>query len=253
MDDYLRIFKEIKGADYKSLGAYIVKADDRILALLRKDKYLFLYRPYFAMKGSSHSLLTIYPSAQYAVDAGKIDEENISVEQFLALYKNAELNEISMLFEDFCARLKSSNNCERLLYDKTNGDLIGVRGRLSGVLKIPFGVKRIAEKSFFEQKYITDVMLPTSLVTIGSDAFTGCVSIKRIYIPETVLQIHKWAFCKAKIIDVYYGGKQLDIQLCIVVPSNRMPTLSAYMDTVIGLAKSNNRVNIIQLTDGVSV
>ena len=46
--------------------------------------------------------------------------------------------------------------------------------------------------------------------------------------------------------------KQLDIQLCIVVPSNRMPTLSSYMDTVIGFVKSNNRVNIIQLTDGVS-
>lgn len=208
LDDYLRIFQEMRGADYKSLGEFIVKEDDRIVALLRKDKYLFLHRPYFAMKGSSHSLLTIYPSSQYAVDAGKIDEENISVEQFLALYKNAELNEISMCFEDFCARVKTANNCERLLYDITNGDVIGVRGRLSGVLKIPFGVKRIAEKSFFEQKYITDVMLPTSLVTIGREAFADCVSINRIYVPETVLQIHKLAFSKAKIIDIYYGGSE---------------------------------------------
>ena len=47
--------------------------------------------------------------------------------------------------------------------------------------------------------------------------------------------------------------KHLDIQLCIVVPSNRMPALSSYMDTVIGLAKSNNRVHIVQLTDEVAV
>lgn len=46
--------------------------------------------------------------------------------------------------------------------------------------------------------------------------------------------------------------KRLDIQLCIVVPSNRMPTLYSYMDTVLGLVKSNNRVNITNLSDEAS-
>ncbi len=38
--------------------------------------------------------------------------------------------------------------------------------------------------------------------------------------------------------------KKLDIQLCIVVPSIRMATLTEYMDTVVGLTKINNRIFI---------
>ena len=41
--------------------------------------------------------------------------------------------------------------------------------------------------------------------------------------------------------------KKLNIQLAIVVPSNRMATLASYMDSVVGLIKLKNQIRIEKL------
>jgi uncharacterized protein YPO0396 len=48
------------------------------------------------------------------------------------------------------------------------------------------------------------------------------------------------------LMDFY---KQLNIQLAIVVPSNRMSSLANYMDTVAGLIKINNQISVQYITN----
>ena len=54
--------------------------------LLLRSGYRDLHRPYFAMKGSTHTRCEINPCKKTVVDAGKTDAETTSFQAFLKLF-----------------------------------------------------------------------------------------------------------------------------------------------------------------------
>ena len=77
--------------------------------------------------------------------------------------------------------------------DKYSNDSHGYR-RLSAI-NIPNGVKYIGACAFMKCKDLTEIVLPESVVTIGNEAFSGCVNlIGSINIPDGVKRIGAGAF-----------------------------------------------------------
>ena len=54
--------------------------------LLKHSGYSMWHRPYFAMPGSTHKRITLNPHTKYGLDAGKVDAEAISFQEFLKLF-----------------------------------------------------------------------------------------------------------------------------------------------------------------------
>ena len=67
---------------------YYVKSATADVRLLNQSGYAMLHRPYFAMKGSTHSAITISPHTKVCIDAAPILEEKIDFKEFLKLFEN---------------------------------------------------------------------------------------------------------------------------------------------------------------------
>ena len=65
---------------------YYVENKSVIGKLLAKSDYTMLHRPYFAMKGSTHDVITVNPHTKVAVDAAPIAEHTMTTQEFLALF-----------------------------------------------------------------------------------------------------------------------------------------------------------------------
>ena len=57
-------------------------------ALLDNSGYQIWHRPYFAMRGCTHSKYGFNPHTKYAIDAAKVDSEAIIFEDYLKLFEN---------------------------------------------------------------------------------------------------------------------------------------------------------------------
>lgn len=51
------------------------------------------------------------------------------------------------------------------------------------IVRIPEGVETILDKAFCDNKVLQEIILPTTLKTIGKSTFEGCTSLRRILIP----------------------------------------------------------------------
>ncbi|MBQ8295363.1 MAG: leucine-rich repeat domain-containing protein [Clostridia bacterium] len=78
-------------------------------------------------------------------------------------------------------------------FDIENGVLKGYHGK-SAEVEIPYGVKEIAPKAFYENGDIKNVYLPETLEKIGDEAFFGCGGLKCLILPKNVVQAGKKAF-----------------------------------------------------------
>ena len=67
--------------------AFYVDSKTINLHLLEKSKYKLLHRPYFAMKGSTHSAYTLNPHTKIGVDAAPANCEFISFKEFLKIFR----------------------------------------------------------------------------------------------------------------------------------------------------------------------
>ena len=73
---------------------YVIPSAEMDRTLLYDSGYSCSHVPYFAMKGSTHSLWRVDPYARSMIDAAGIDEETISFEAFLKIFeRDAEYNE----------------------------------------------------------------------------------------------------------------------------------------------------------------
>lgn len=61
-------------------------------------------------------------------------------------------------------------------------------------ITIPFGVVRIRERSFAEQKTLASITIPDSVTEIGEGAFSGCEDLASLVIPLSVTKIGEGAF-----------------------------------------------------------
>ena len=54
--------------------------------LIENSGYSMWHRPYFAMSGSTHRRITLNPHTKYGLDAGKVNAEAISFQEYLKLF-----------------------------------------------------------------------------------------------------------------------------------------------------------------------
>lgn len=76
-----------------------------------------------------------------------------------------------------------------------------------GAVTVPEGVENVGEKSFYNNRVVTSVVLPSTLVYIGRKAFSGCKNLTSITIPEGVTMIGE---------DAFWGCENLS---SVVIPS----------------------------------
>ena len=73
-----------------------------------------------------------------------------------------------------------------------NGEL------LSGNVAIPDGTSKIPDYMFYNNKNITGIIMPNSVLSIGANAFYRCSNLESVTIPDSVTTIGDRAFCACK-------------------------------------------------------
>ena len=72
---------------------------------------------------------------------------------------------------------------------------------------VPTGVRTICSQAFQDNVNLTKITIPATVTKIGESAFSGCSSLTSIKIPESVTSINEMAFFGCRnLTDVYYGG-----------------------------------------------
>ena len=88
-------------------------------------------------------------------------------------------------------------------YMSINGDLYSKDGtsvlryancKQSEFYKMPQSVKKVCNGAFYNACYLKNIVLSSSLETIGDDAFNRCRGLIDIKIPENVIKVGKGAF-----------------------------------------------------------
>jgi len=98
---------------------------------------------------------------------------------------------------------------------------------ISGHVKIPNGVTRIANCAFYERAKITSIEFPATLEEIGREAFYGCSGIQEIVLPVGVRQIGVKAFegCES-LTRVVLPPRMENVPLCLFEGCRKLATVS---------------------------
>lgn len=82
-----------------------------------------------------------------------------------------------------------------ILYSEDRTRLLAVSEKNISRYKIKDGTKVICDFAFDACRYLEDIIIPNSVVSIGNRAFSGCcVDLKEIVIPNSILEIGEEAF-----------------------------------------------------------
>ena len=93
-------------------------------------------------------------------------------------------------------------------YSKDGRKLLEAPGELSGAYSVKEGTKIICDSAFWYCSSLSEIVIPSSVTSIGDSAFYGCNSLSEIVIPSSVTSIGDRAF---------YGCNSLSE---IVIPSS---------------------------------
>ena len=79
-------------------------------------------------------------------------------------------------------------------YSKDGRKLLRVSGELSGAYSVKEGTRIICDRAFWYCDSLSEIVIPSSVASIGDSAFLGCRSLSEIVIPSSVTSIGDWAF-----------------------------------------------------------
>ena len=79
-------------------------------------------------------------------------------------------------------------------YSKDGRKLLEVPGELSGAYSVKEGTRIICDCAFFGCDSLSEIVIPSSVTSIGKDAFSRCDSLSEIVIPSSVTSIGDHAF-----------------------------------------------------------
>ena len=83
-------------------------------------------------------------------------------------------------------------------YSKDGRKLLEVPGELSGAYSVKEGTRIICDCAFFGCDSLSEIVIPSSVTSIGDYAFSGCSSLKYISIPKSVIGLNGNPFVKWK-------------------------------------------------------
>ena len=72
-------------------------------------------------------------------------------------------------------------------YSKDGRKLLKVPGELSGAYSVKEGTRIICDRAFWNCRSLSEIVIPSSVTSIGDSAFFSCDSLKYIYIPKSVI------------------------------------------------------------------
>ena len=75
--------------------------------------------------------------------------------------------------------------------------------------KIPSSVKSIGANAFFHCNTLEELVIPEGVEKIGYGAFFGCSSLKRVSLPESLRKIYPEVFCGCNSLDSIYIPKNV--------------------------------------------
>ena len=79
-------------------------------------------------------------------------------------------------------------------YSKDGRKLLGVPETLSGSYSVKEGTRIICNHAFWHCNSLSDIVIPSSVTSIGDRAFHWCLSLSDFVIPASVTSIGDWAF-----------------------------------------------------------
>ena len=79
-------------------------------------------------------------------------------------------------------------------YSKDGRKLLKAPGELSGTYSVKEGTRIICNSAFWNCRSLSEIVIPSSVTSIGDFAFYGCDSLSEIDIPSSVTSIGDWAF-----------------------------------------------------------
>ena len=79
-------------------------------------------------------------------------------------------------------------------YSKDGRKLLKVSGELSGAYSVKEGTRIICDRAFWYCRSLSEIVIPSSVTSIGDSAFSGCYPLSEIVIPSSVTNIGDWAF-----------------------------------------------------------
>ena len=79
-------------------------------------------------------------------------------------------------------------------YSKDGRKLLKAPGELSGTYSVKEGTRIICNSAFWNCRSLSEIVIPSSVTSIGDWAFNGCDSLSEIVIPSSVTSIGDWAF-----------------------------------------------------------
>ena len=95
-----------------------------------------------------------------------------------------------IVVEEENPRYDSRNNCNAIIETATNTLVCGCSTTI-----IPDSVTTIGSEAFSGCKGLTNIVIPDSVTEIGEFAFYGCKNLTSIVIPNSVTKIGECAFC----------------------------------------------------------
>ena len=79
-------------------------------------------------------------------------------------------------------------------YSKDGRKLLKVPRELSGAYSVKVGIRIICDNAFTWCRSLSDIVIPSSVTSIGNRAFLSCLSLSKIVIPSSVTSIGDSAF-----------------------------------------------------------
>ena len=109
-------------------------------------------------------------------------------------------NKTSLMDEDLSTKPTEEELKEALIdewgakYSKDGRKLLKVPRELSGAYSVKEGTRVICDEAFWWCESLPDIVIPTSVTSIGDRAFWGCRSLSDIVVPSSVTSIGDCAF-----------------------------------------------------------
>ena len=79
-------------------------------------------------------------------------------------------------------------------YSKDGRKLLAAQGVLNGAYSVKEGTRIICDRAFSHCRYLPEIVIPSSVTSIGDSAFSFCDSLSEIVIPSSVTSIGDSAF-----------------------------------------------------------
>ena len=116
------------------------------------------------------------------------------------LFIGEKPNIISVMNEDLSTKRTEEELNEAFVdgrgvkYSKDGRKLLKAPGELSGTYSVKEGTRIICNSAFWNCRSLSEIVIPSSVTSIGDFAFYGCDSLSEIVIPSSVTSIDDWAF-----------------------------------------------------------